>query len=398
MVTVNITASPFVNISALKSTICSNDTTSLFVNSNGFKTIWTLGGSSLNIDTGKIVVAKPLVNTTFTAEVTNEFGCKNNSSILIIVNPLPSVSINALPTNIVCPKDSVSLISNSPSAVSYKWLPNSFLNNSSNNTVICKPINNITYTLIVKDFIGCENTSNISVAVRDFSLPKLGNDTSICLGDSLVLNPGIYTTYLWQNGTSNSDLVAKNIGTYIVNVNDAFGCKASDTLQILKLHKVPTNYLPNDTIICAGQPLTYIINGFASYNWSNGSISKTSTLRDIGKYYLNVIDSNRCKGVDSISLINKGCIPFQVPNAFTPNDDGKNETFKPLITQQLSNYLLRIYNRFGQIVFETTDNLKGWNGKLQGRKQPAGAYVYQIKFIDFYNKPQLLEGTVLLIR
>ena len=169
-------------------------------------------------------------------------------------------------------------------------------------------------------------------------------------------------------------------------------------MQILKLHKVPTNYLPNDTIICAGQPLTYTINGFASYNWSNGSISKTSTLRDIGKYYLNVIDSNRCKGVDSISLINKGCIPFQVPNAFTPNDDGKNETFKPLITQQLSNYLLRIYNRFGQIVFETTDNLKGWNGKLQGRKQPVGAYVYQIKFIDFYNKPQLLEGTVLLIR
>lgn len=397
-VVVNILPPPTINFITSTNAICLNDSLIINVSTNGFRTVWTAGASSLSRDTGKFVIAQPYVNTIYTAEVTGVAGCKASKNLPITVYPLPLVNLIATPNTTICPKDSIILQAIAPTAVTYNWSPSISLNTTNAATVISKPTSNINYAATVTDSRGCSNKANVSIAVSDLPSPKIGNDTSICVGDSLILNPGIYSNYLWQDGSTLQSITAKTIGTYIVKVSNSFGCFAFDTLNLIKLHSLPKDYLPNDTIICKGIPLTYSISGFKSYNWSNGSTAATSTLRNIGKYFLTVVDNNNCKGIDSISLINRGCIPFQVPNAFTPNGDGKNDNFKPLITQQLSNYLFRVFNRYGQIVFETQDVLKGWNGTVLGRKQPTGAYVYQIKFNDFDNVPQLLEGSFLLIR
>jgi len=397
-IVVNIIPPPTINFITTTNAICLNDTLIINVNTNGFRTVWIAGASSLSRDTGKFVIAQPYVNTTYTAEVTGYAGCKATNNLSITVYPLPVLNLTANPNTTICPKDSVFINAISPTAIAYNWTPSTGLNATTTSTVISKPLTNISYEAVVTDARGCKNKANSSITISNLPKPKLGNDTSICIGDSLQLSPGMYDNYLWQNGSTLSSITAKNASTYIVRVSNSFGCIDFDTLNIVRLNALPQNFLPNDTVICKGIPLTYTINGFKSYNWSNGSNTAKSTLRNIGKYYLNVVDANGCRGVDSISLINRGCVPFQVPNAFTPNGDGKNETFKPLLTQQLSNYLFRIFNRYGQIVFETQDVLKGWNGTVLGRKQPAGTFVYQIKFNDFDNAPQLLEGSFLLIR
>lgn len=390
-------ALPF-TISATKKEVCSKDTSVLQVVSNGIITKWTTGLSTLNIDTGKIVTAKPISTTTYIAEVTDINGCNAKDSITIVAKPLPLISLTAFPNKSICPSDSVNLSATSPSAISFNWQPNLYLNKTTSNLVTSKPLSSLTYTVSATDIKGCKGFNDISINLIDFKPPKIGNDTSICMGDSLILNPGNYTTYLWSNGTNTNSIVAKNIGNYYVTTSDIFGCKGSDTMSIISINTKPSNYLPNDTIVCRGQQIRITVNGFSKYNWSNGAITETATLSDIGKYFLSVSDKKGCKGIDSIILINKGCIPFQIPNAFTPNGDNKNDIFRPLITQKFTNYLFRVYNRFGQIVFETEDVFAGWNGTILGRKQPTGAYVYLIKFNDFDNTPFQHSGTLLLIR
>jgi gliding motility-associated-like protein len=92
------------------------------------------------------------------------------------------------------------------------------------------------------------------------------------------------------------------------------------------------------------------------------------------------------------------CIALQIPNAFTPNNDGKNDVFRPLLGVPPKNYTLQIYSRWGQLMFETHDATKGWNGKLSGELQQSGTYIYLITLIDPDGVLVVKKGTLVLIR
>ena len=91
----------------------------------------------------------------------------------------------------------------------------------------------------------------------------------------------------------------------------------------------------------------------------------------------------------------KACALF--PNAFTPNKDGRNDEFKILNAFGISKYKLRIYNRMGELVFETTNYKTGWNGNVKGQPQRAGLYVYNCEYV-INNNPVTTKGTFLMIR
>jgi gliding motility-associated-like protein len=87
-----------------------------------------------------------------------------------------------------------------------------------------------------------------------------------------------------------------------------------------------------------------------------------------------------------------------IPDAFTPNGDGLNEIFKPTMAGLRSLTFFRIYNRWGQLLFETTQPNTGWNGKFKGDEQPNGAYVYTVQAIDYLGEIINKKGTFVLIR
>lgn len=89
---------------------------------------------------------------------------------------------------------------------------------------------------------------------------------------------------------------------------------------------------------------------------------------------------------------------FFIPNAFTPNYDGKNDLFKPLIFGRLRSYQFTIYNRFGQVVFHTTDINQGWDGNIGGNIQNQGSYAWTCTFQLDDEKAVVKKGTVTLIR
>jgi gliding motility-associated-like protein len=113
---------------------------------------------------------------------------------------------------------------------------------------------------------------------------------------------------------------------------------------------------------------------------------------------LSVTTAEGCEDEDVINIkIFRGS-GIKVPSAFTPNNDGLNETIKPSFTgiKKLDHF--SIYNRWGQLIFSSNDFFKGWNGMLKGINQPTGVYVWNLKAIDYAGKTYIMTGTFTLIR
>jgi gliding motility-associated-like protein len=88
-----------------------------------------------------------------------------------------------------------------------------------------------------------------------------------------------------------------------------------------------------------------------------------------------------------------------VPNAFTPNGDGKNDLLYPLNAIKADKLLFKVYNRWGQLIFETNNWKQGWNGTHKGIQQPSGVYVWLLSYVDRDSKqPRQMKGTAALIR
>jgi gliding motility-associated-like protein len=215
---------------------------------------------------------------------------------------------------------------------------------------------------------------------------SLGVDTFLCDLDSYTLSvsvPG--ATYQWQDGSTDSFYTLKNEdGTYWVHVFKD-GCLASDSINISI--KSFDQGLGNDTIVCRGEPFALQLHANvpsgAMAQWNTGSNESVITVTDTGVYWVEVVELP-CRGADTISIMDELCeCFFQMPNAFSPNNDGINDVFLPLIEPScaISSYIFNIYNRFGERVFSSIDPSKGWDGIYKGRISDVGSYFYEISFI-----------------
>jgi gliding motility-associated-like protein len=247
----------------------------------------------------------------------------------------------------------------------------------------------------------CFSTDTIQVKKFPFTPPYLGSDTSICSGTGFQLSAGSYAGYEWSNGESNPSIVINAQGEYWVKIMDKNNCVGSDTIRILNVFNSPANFLNHKIEICFGDVATLQpVLQFKDYKWSTGAISSYISVNDPGRYLLTVTDENGCIGKDTTIVAEKDDCPRNIYffSAFTPNSDGKNEQFKPVIKGTMEKYLFQVYNRFGEMVFSTTNQSHGWNGTYKGEPQPAGAYV----FVCTYKFPGYTEvfkkGSFVLLR
>ncbi|HXO74069.1 MAG TPA: gliding motility-associated C-terminal domain-containing protein, partial [Puia sp.] len=133
--------------------------------------------------------------------------------------------------------------------------------------------------------------------------------------------------------------------------------------------------------------------------YANGS---TISGLDPGRLSFLIINNEGCI-VDSITTslqleLSPECDTFHLPNAFTPNGDGHNDLFRPLHSPYLRNYLLVVYNRWGQPVYSSHDYINGWDGTSNGQPLPAGTYAWSVQYENFEGQKRSLRGVVVLIR
>ncbi len=249
----------------------------------------------------------------------------------------------------------------------------------------------------------CNNRrDSIIVSVGD-AIPKINlpPDTVLCAGSVMKLDAGAgYAGYLWQDGTDKENIDVNQPGIYRVKLTTTNGCVFTDSTIIRSVEPLPAAFLPSDTVICAGEPFDLSpVHPFKSYAWSTGEISSSIQISTDGLYSLQVVDANGCAGTDTVRVETKKCaFGIYFPNVFTPNGDGINDIFKPVIVGRPTMYKLNIYNRWGQLIFETRDPGAGWNGTIRNAGQPPEGYIWTCTYQFNGQEKKSRQGNFVLLR
>ena len=269
-------------------------------------------------------------------------------------------------------------------------------------------LNNIgagTYTVVVTSATACPTTAtyivtepqaiNITTTITDATCNK--NNGSIAATVTGGTSPYFY---LWSNLQTGSSINNLAPGTYFLGVADANGCPA----VALNL-KVGNNVTPlsvslgNDIISCTGQNIILNPGPFASYLWQDNSTYPTYTVTKTGKYWVTVTNALGCTGSDTID-IKMDCSDVYFPGAITPDGNGLNDNFGPLgpMVSLLTNYSLRVYDRYGKMIFYSTDPYKRWNGTINGTPYNTGTFAWYAAYTIAGKLPDMQHGTVIIIR
>jgi gliding motility-associated-like protein len=256
-----------------------------------------------------------------------------------------------------------------------------------------------TYYDTARTYLNCDSIKTTNLVVHPLPKPNLGTDRGICKDDTYTMNPGNFVSYRWQDGSTNATYTTNILGQYFVAVKTIFGCTFSDTIVLNSVLPLPSNFLPPDSFLCLGNILRVAVPGYKTYLWSNGSNTSFTDLTNTGNYRLQVTDQFDCKGSDVMKVVfYTDCIIIGIPSAFSPNGDGRNETFKPLIPAPVTNYRMQIFNRPGQLLFETDNPITGWDGKYKGVAQAPAAFVYYITLKNYKGEIEKHKGTMVLVR
>ncbi len=238
-----------------------------------------------------------------------------------------------------------------------------------------------TYTDLLKTVFGCDSLVTTNLMVNP--LKKTSLKPSICQGE-------VYTvgTHEYQTAGKFTDILKTSSGCDSIVTTD------------LTVNPTPSISLGNDLLLCPGDSVILSPgSGFAWYMWSDGSILSNLKVTHPGEYSVTVFNE-WCSATDAITISECGS-ELWFPNAFSPNNDGKNENFKPVILGTLNTYQITIFNRWGQQIYFSTDAFTGWDGNFGGTACPGGLYVYTVSYSIGRAptiKQSVKKGAVTLVR
>lgn len=414
--TVNVLDKPALSLPFRDTLICSIDTLILRVNAGSGTILWTAASGPnqsriLNTNTATPLVY-PQDSTKYYVSV-NDNGCANTDSVM--VNVLPFISVNAGLDSGICKTDTFHLNPVSQ-ALSYRWTASTGEVVSPTKYPLVQP--QVTTRYFVLANLGkCQARDSVLIKVSPYPNAIAGADQTICYGTRVQLSGSITGTLF--NWSPTSSLINENTlnpiagptktTQYILTATDTASCPKpfKDTVTVTVIPMIVAN-AGNDTTILAGQPLQLQAIGGVNYAWTpvtglnDPSIANPIAILD------NTIDSitytvrvsdGACFRNDQVTVHVFNSTPnILVPTGFTPNGDGKNDVSRPKLFGISKLSYFSIYNRWGQLIFTTAEENKGWDGTFHGVAQPPGTYVYQALGTDFAGRPVFRKGTVVLIR
>ncbi len=299
-------------------------------------------------------------------------------------------------------------------AVAWQWTfqgastPSSTLQNPPN---ICYPTSGIFKTTVKTTFQdGSDSTDDVMIVVYDHPIPTFPfpKDTGYCQGNTLplVLNtttfPGL--TYQWSTGSKSQSISVNSQGTYWVDLVIRAGNLTCDSIRkqlTITEYPKPSVYLGQDKTMCQNQIITLDAGGGSgmTYQWSPTNES-TQTINATlpGIYIVTITNQYGCQATDQIELIDS-CPHFVfMPNAVSPNADRLNDLFVKVWNFTPKDYTFSIYNRWGELLFESTDINAGWDCTFNNVPVQQDVYVYKITYFDNDKKWYELRGTFFVVR
>ncbi|MDR6567665.1 T9SS type B sorting domain-containing protein [Chitinophaga ginsengisegetis] len=378
---VGLVPTPLVDIP--DTTICRGQTVKLDAYVNGGSYLWSNGSTEPSILVG--------TQEQFWVKVMKS-GCITIDTVKVSVNPPPDISLSR--DTSICPDQSIMLTVNSNGG-RIKWQTGE----TSNSIVVNKPGGY--WVAVSRD--NCVVRDTVNVRMKPALTMELGPDRNICPGGTITLdgtNPDA-VSYLWNDGDPNPVKQISQAGSYKLAVMDKYCQRVfMDSLKV-NITGLPVINLGRDTTLCKGETLILRAEGggITGVRWDNGSGGPSLTVTNGGTYTVTVF--NDCgSATDDITVGFIECEPKPtLPNAFSPNGDGRNDVFRPVVRGQMFDYELRIFNRWGELIFMSSDNHKGWDGKYKGVPVDVGTYVWWLSYKKVAGgSSNVLKGEVTVIR
>lgn len=384
--TVNVgefTLNPIVVQPSGDTAVCIGDTIILAADPGYVTYAWSNGGSSQQIAVSQAGY--------YSYIATDQNGCTLFSQDTAHVIPVqhPAADIVVSDDNI-CEGQTVAVLSVIPvSGIVYTWNPGAVVNDSVTVSVAG------TYTLIASDN-GCKNYDTVTITSTTPPALNLGTDINICGCDTVVtLTSTVQGTYVWSTTDTTQSIAVDESGLYSVTATDNNQCTVADDINVDIYCLTVDAFVadPPTATVYVGQSagLNAVTGGYVSvfnYLWTPATYLDDSTKQQPAvqnpqvstTYWVMVTDEEHgCVAYDSVTLavIPPGLVPM--PNAFTPNGDGVNDTYGPYIPAALQSFWsiveMRIYNRWGQLIYNSNGY---WDGNFNGVAQPADTYIYYI--------------------
>lgn len=394
-------------------TVCNGSTVNL--SASGANTYsWNNG-----LGVGATQTPTPISPTTYIVIGTDLNNCVNTAQVSVTINALPT--LNTSPDTTVCIGDTIKLTVNG--ALTYSW--NNGLGAGQNHNPLAS--SNITYIVTGTDINGCINSSSVNVSINSLPIIVASADVIICNGDTTTISASGGILYNWDNGLGfgpSKPVFPTLTTTYTVTSANSNGCRNTDQVIVTVNNCITpiADFTTSNTSICINNCIDFTdlsTGSPTSWNWYFiGADSLTSNqpnpinicYSSVGTFDVALVVTNTF-GTDSIYRTNyitvDSCLSpitpividpiVVIPNVFSPNGDGQNDLFK-VTGLGINTVAMKIYNRWGQIVFETTQQNDGWDGQTNsGVKVSEGTYFYIID-VETTDKKETFTGSLTLIR
>jgi gliding motility-associated-like protein len=321
-----------------------------------------------------------------------------------------------MPDTTICATDTLNLWAQTD-GLRFIWSPAGSLDNPNIPRPRARPLTTTTYELTAI-IGGCSVTDDVTVNLVPYPMANAGPDTTVCFQTPAQLHASmVANSFSWTPTNSLSDPnildpIARPRTTmaYILTVRDILGCPkpVKDTVVVTVLPEMQVSG-GRDTAVVVGQPLQLQASGGMQYLWVPAiGLNNPNIVNPVGTYdgsfeyitYMLYAENEiGCRDSATVTIrVFKTNPQIFVPTAFTPNGDNRNDrfTFVPVGITKIDYF--RVYNRWGQLVYSSVSHMPGWDGRIGGKEQGSGVFVWIVKGSDFTGKTITAKGTVTLIR
>ena len=360
-------------------------------------------GITLNDSTIANPIASPTVSTEYVCRIVTPDGCNVFDTTFVLVDQTIATP-NVIDEVTICEGDQVQITANGAST--FSWTPSYYISNTTINNPIVFPPQTTTYYI---GFINACGTAVDSVVVNVSKLNTgIRPDTMICPGEPVGLWATGGATYDWSpeflvtDPTSSSSIAHPWQDTeFIVAIANDDGCK--DTLSFfVEVFDLPELKVSNDVYAVKGDLIPIWAEGLGTIEWVPPAFMTCSTCPQTEvfppkntNYTAVLTDANGCKIQDDVAIYYDPII--YVPNTFTPDNNDYNNVFRA-VTQNIIEFEMTIYNRWGEVVFQSFDPDAAWDGYYGGSLSQDGVYVWKIWYSDLNGVRDELVGHVVLLK
>jgi len=424
-ITIIVEDSPEVTLEADALQVCAGELVNFSALTDGGDYQYDWSGAGLDAETGSEVTA--IIEGTVEVQVAVTAGeCTSIRTINIEALPTPALEVSSTAMT-VCAGDAVTLFAESDQGdIEFDWSGEGIDNEVSDQVSL--EINETTTFTVSLELDGqCSVSQDITViALERPEFDVTASSLEVCPGDIVTLSvDGNVEDYSWSgpglDQNTGSVVNAEILGDseFVVTANAGTGCKATKSIMIEDLGDFPA-YIAADTVVCVGEEVTLEAIGGVSYNWLNTDVILdldadvvTLVLEETTTFEVEVEGENGCMKLVTFDItadsFSEECktdtiMPidttmndrFFIPNAITPNGDGYNDTWVIQGLEEVGQHKILIYNRWGELLLETTEYANDWDGTRNGKQLPHSTYYYIADIPGA--STEMLSGTITILK